>query len=1285
MRNVLFATLALLAFLIAGFAQTSTSGAIVGTVTDSSGAVIPKADVQLVNTDTSVTLNGSTNEGGQFTFPNLPPGSAYRISVKMAGFRTATLQAVSVEVNRTATLDINLEVGAENQVVEVSAANTALLQTQDAQIGNSISTDQIAKLPTLQRNVTELMNLQPGVVPTGQALGFRTTGAIDDQNTVTLDGVDITQVVVAGNTSVPTPADSVEEFRANVANPNATLDRASGGQITLVGRHGSNTLHAAGYGYFQNSVLNSNTWDNNTARVAKPNIDDKRYGFRAGGPIKKDKTFLFANYEARNFDAVAQLQRTVPTDTLKQGILRFPDSTGRIVSYDLKTATVCGPNGNLPCDPRGLGISPSSKAQLGLMPASNLNSGGDGFNTLSYLANIPTPIEDRYVVGRLDHIFSPRFTFNGSYTYFRRLQNYTLGSAGDISLIGTPQSVLLNPQRGTLATASITQQWKPTLLNITRFGFTRDVAPSGALSPADAARLLNIPGASTSAGNIALLLGGGTTAFLDSPIDQDTQRARFQASYNRSYQIYDDLTWIKGAHTFSVGGQFQAIPYRHDRADKVVGSLSSLVALADQGSFLQIPTINAPPTCGAAFTTNCLPASQVGNWNRFYAAVLGLVDNVGVLGVRDATLTPTPLGTNLINRTLSYANYFYGQDTWRITKSLTLYVGLSYGFQTAPSEQKGQQTVQIDLTTGKLVDPIAYLKQKETAAIQGQIYNPNFGWVPVKQAHTDVFSVDYGNVAPRASFAWNPGGDGWLGRIMGDRKTVIRGGYALIYDRSNLVQNVLIPMLGVGFGQNISVNGPLCTASGSPGRGCDTSVGTANPGLSAFRLGVDGSIPLPAFPATTVPVVPQNFAETLSFQVDPNSKNGRSHSVDLSIQRELPGNWLVDVAYVGRFGRHLAQAVNLTQSPYMFKDSASGQTFAQAYDAIRLSLRSGTPAAGIPAQPWFENQLKGIAALRGTATATAFVVNQNASNFSNGNVSNIFLNLGVARRALGLLPYNNDQSQMEFMRTYIGETNYNGLLLSVTKRYSRGLLVNLNYTFSRALDTDLSNQNNASFYPNSFHPGTEYGYSNFDRKHVFNANFVYDLPAGKGHKLSAGAFGNQIIGGWYISGIATLLSGVPLIVLDSSSSQSWGDATVLGAASGAIPLNLPSTGLRPPVRGTGFNLFTQGNAAINNFRTLRISEDTRAGRANPLRGLPLKNFDFSIGKNNHFTIHDREFTTRFTADMFNVFNHPNFANPTQSNLSLANPNNFGVVNSTFVPANRTSSARFIQLAIRVEF
>jgi len=165
-------------------------------------------------------------------------------------------------------------------------------------------------------------------------------------------------------------------------------------------------------------------------------------------------------------------------------------------------------------------------------------------------------------------------------------------------------------------------------------------------------------------------------------------------------------------------------------------------------------------------------------------------------------------------------------------------------------------------------------------------------------------------------------------------------------------------MLGVGFDQNIIVQAPLCNATGAGGAGCNAAAGIgSNPGLASFRIGVDGTLPTPVPTAVTSPVIPPpGYTETLSFQVDPQTKVGRSYNVDVSLQRELPGGVIVEAAFLGRYSRRLPQAVNLTSAPYMMKDSASGQTFAQAFDGIANALRAGQAA---PTEAWFETSCPG--------------------------------------------------------------------------------------------------------------------------------------------------------------------------------------------------------------------------------------------------------------------------------------------------------------------------------------
>jgi hypothetical protein len=1279
-------------------AQTSTTGRVIGTVTDATGAVVPKAEVELLNTATNVAQTSVTDAAGGYSFANVVPGT-YRLTVKLAGFRTATVSALTVEVNKSADVPIHLEVGGDKEVVEVTATATAQLQTTDAQLGNTLSTDNILRLPTLQRNATELMNLQPGVVAGGNGIMMRVSGAIDDQNTVTLDGIDITQNLVATNTSIPTPADSVEEFRASVSNQGATMARSSGGQITLIGRRGSNEWHWAVYEYLQNTDLNANTWDNN--RVGQPTaiIHDNRYGGRIGGAIKKNKTFFFDNYEARRFNSVYQTNRTVPTATLRQGIVQIQGPNG-VEQFNLKTANVCGPNGNQACDPRGLGMSPSVSAQFAQMPLPNLNGIGDGLNTSGYFVNVGVPTDTDFGVMRLDHIFNEKFTFNGSFTYYRIDQVGANQACNDISILnGNASCAVTNPGRAVVPTAQLTWQVSPTLINVFRAGWVRDTSQGNATSPTKAAGIVNTPGSQTAAGPVALLIGSGVSSFIDSPIDMDTQRARFQAAWQQDWQWIDDVTKIWGKHQFQFGAQVNKIPFTHARADKVIGSLTSLVATIDGNqTYLTIPSTNTPVACSGSVSANCIPSNQATNWGRYYASLLGMVDNVNVLSVRNANLQPQPLGTYIRDVTNQWATYMYAQDSWRIRPDLTLYYGVSYGWQTSPTEQNNLQTVMVNAATGQPITGPQYLQSKLQAATQGQIYNPTFGFATVGASHLPIYNVDYGSVGPRASLAWNPSASsGILNKIFGERKTVVRGGFAIVYDRSNTVQSVEIPMLGIGFDQNIIVQAPLCNATGPGGAGCSPGVGNANPGLSSFRVGVDGTLPLPTPSAATSPIIPAPGAETLSFQVDPNAKTGRSYNFDFSLQRELPGSMILEVAYVGRAGRDLPQAVNLNSAPYMFLDSGSGQTFAQAYDAIANALRTGKTA---PVEPWFENQFPGLAKAQGTASATAYIVGRNSANIIQGNVGSLFLNLDTYRRQLGLQAYNSDQAQVEFLRTYIGYSNYNAGIITLTKRMSHGFTISGNYTLSKALDDGLSNQNNAGFFSNSFNPAVQYGPSSYDRRSVFNFYYQYDLPAGKGHKLGGNAVVNAIFGGWYTSGIFTGWTGAPLKVAEGS--QVWGGgSSVIGATDYMVPTStLPSSSLNTSVgpstcsnslfngsvatslnKGTGLDMFSNPGAAYCSFGYIQLSSTGRTGSANPMRGLGFWNFDTRLGKTTSFGP-EGKYKLGYSADFFNIFNHHNFLTPSPS---FTSPATFGVITSTYTPPNRTNSARWIEMGLRLDF
>src|SRR5215472_13584180 len=752
--------------------QTSATGAVLGTVTDPAGAVAPGVTVEITNTATNEVRSTETNSAGQYVFPNVTPGT-YNLKFTKTGFATGTIPNIKVDVNKTLGFDMKLEIRKGAEIVEVSATAQAQLQTTDAQVGNDVSSAEIMNLPTLRRNAAALLTLQPGVSPgTGgfPRVGMRVAGAIDDQNVFTLDGIDVSDNVIGGIdaqtiASIPLGAESVEEYRVGVNNPNATFGRASGGQIAVISKTGTNNFHGATYWFHQNSALNANQWELNHTFNPKtgqpftpiPKQHDNRFGGRLGGPIWRDKTFFFFDYEGRRFPQQTTFNRLMPTSSLRAGILKFRDASGNIVSSDLRTSTLCG-SGTTACDPRGLGISPSVAALWALDPQGSdpTVAGADGLNTLGFVGTASAPLSTNFYTARIDHEVKKNWHFNGSYTYYQtKVVSGGQGAQYDLRS-GTPKATSTAPTDRDAIIAGLTGQITPHLVNTFRFGWVRDRETFNRLAPAATAALENIAGTGSSAGAIALapaLAAATTNPLVDAPIEVDTQRARFQNITGRNIQYLDDVSWIKGTHTLQFGGNVRHIPTLHIRNDKVVGSLASLEVLADAdvSTFLSsIPSSERPPTCAPAsggnpaVTTNCLQASDLQRWDRLYASTLGLVDNVGILTTRDGSLNPLPFGTPLINDTTLNALEFYAQDVWRIKPSLTLSYGLSYGWQTAPKEKLNRQTLVVDAKTLKPLTGPGYIAAKESAALAGQTFNPTLGFEPVKTAGRDVFNVDYG-------------------------------------------------------------------------------------------------------------------------------------------------------------------------------------------------------------------------------------------------------------------------------------------------------------------------------------------------------------------------------------------------------------------------------------------------------------------------------------------------------------------------------------------------------------
>lgn len=1265
-------TVLLLLFLTTSIhAQTAATATVVGTVTDPSGGVVAGASVMLVEPSTGVTRSTLTNDSGQYTFVTVPPGT-YRLTVSAPGFRQASVEQVKLEVAKAYTVDVQLEVGALTETVEVRAEARNELQTLDSTVGAVIQGESLLRLPTINRSAGALLTLQPLVTPsrgvsdtnlTGQVAGMRS-----DQNTFNLDGVDATDVTSgtsgyfsgaidwAGATpSIPIPLESIEEFRVSTTNANATFGRSSGGQVNLVTKRGTNQLHGSLYWYHQNDNLNANRWDSNRLGIRKPELKDNRFGTSLGGPILRNRLFLFGNYEGRRFPRANLVTRLVPSEELKRGILRFRDATGTIREYNVRQF-----------DPRGIGLSPVVSALWAKLPAGNDPGRGDGLNTLGFTAPGDNSIRMDFGVARMDYHLGSSWRLTSTYRYATQLET-ALGQVDIANLTGCGKPVCpggSTPVEPRFFSTTLAGALTPRLTSETNLGYRRGWWAYRRINP-----FPQVPGTAA-----ALMVAQGT---LDSGIDVDTQRARSRIWRDQTYSVNQNMSWMAGKHLVQFGGQAALFRVFHERDDKVIGSLTTPVYELNASNFISISSAARPPTCGGGITTNCLQPGDVQRWNDLFAAGLGMVDKGGLIVTRDGNLNNQPFGTpmRIFGRFQNYEGYI--NDIWRIRPTLTLTFGLTYNIQTPVTDDNGLQTVLINADTGQELVARELYQARRRAGDQGITYNPTIGYVPIRQyaRRKKIYDIDANNFAPRIAAAWNPQfTSGWLGRLFGDRKSVLRGGYAITYDRVNGVGVVMLPILGVGFSQTATCNAP--TASG----GCSSGTNEN----TAFRIGVDGDrVPIPTLAKPAVPIVPGIGGEALSFSIDPKMRIGKSQSINFTIQRELPGSMILEMGYVGRWSNQLPQNFQLNSMYLHFRDQASGQTFAQAFDGVALQLRRGTAASQVTPQPFFENQLRGLAQCN--PNCTAWLAASQTVRFVQGQVNNL-VNAINAVRPGG--PFYSRQVQDLFVRGSGGRANYNAGFLSLTRRGSN-LTYTLNYTFSKTLDQYGLNQENIGVSSTPYDLDVDYGPAVFDRTHVFNAQWFYQLPFGRGKRWSLTGIADKLAGGWYVGGIYTANSGLPLLA--GTHPQVFGGAQLFGGlAAGAVPVtpqkypnsavthlqvsgSVGSAGnVTATQRGSQVNLFADPGAVFNSLRQIEISRDFRHGR-NVFRGLPRWNLDLSLGKRTSIT---EGLNAVFSADFINALNRREFADPS---LSLFNPAAFGVITSQF------ASPRQIQLGLRFEF
>lgn len=1328
-RPTLFLLLLCVSASLSLWAQSTATGTLVGTITDQSGALVAGAQVSLADKTTGTARAVTTNNAGNYLFVDVNPGK-YDLTISKQGF-ASTKTSTEVKVGLTTTINMALQVGGSNTIVEVQAAGNDL-QMMNSTVGNDLNSATLDALPSIGRDVSTFVELQPGVSPEGSV-----AGTVNDQTFFSLDGGnnsndmdgnmstytntyagDPTGGVAAQNVYyltgsptgvMPTPQDSVEEFKVNTANQTADFDSSSGAEVKVVTKRGTNAWHGTGYEYYLDNNWSSNSWDNNFNGVSLPSFHYSRFGGAIGGPvIPKEilggKTYLFFNYEGFRFPNSETIFRNVPSPNLEQGLLT--DASGNTTSLQS-------------IDPMNIGIDPLvQQIWTKYEPKSNASchySLCDGTNVLGYSANLSLPQTSNFMATRLDHDFSDKWHFMSSYRYFKQKRatddQVDIGGFFKGDALGVPTSQSNDPQDAWFFVAGLTTNISPNFTNDFRYSFLRNWWEWG--------RAGDIPQAPGLGGALEIFSGEDRHQNL-APYNVNTQQTRTRFWDGHDQMFRDDLSLLKGNHLFQFGGMYQRNFNWHQRTDNGGGiNYQPVYLLGDGASGSQLAS--QLPFCDTSSISNC---------DSLTAAALGIISISQVAYTRSGsnlTLNP-PLTPAFDQSTIPYYNVYFS-DTWHLKKSFTLTYGLGWTLEMPPVEAAGKQVELVD-ASNQPVDTQAYLDSRKRAALQGQVYNPEVGFALVGNTGSGLkypYNPFYGEFSPRLAAAWNPhfAPDSWAGKIFGENSSVLRGGYGRIYGRLNGVDLVLVPLLGTGLIQPVQ-----CFSNLSNGMCAGTA--TASTG---FRIGINGmTAPLQTDPG----IAPSNtlvqpdypgfnaIAAGAGEALDPRFRPNVVDSFDLTYQRQLSRSLTLEVGYIGRRITHEYQPININAVPYMM--TMGGQQFQGAYVNIEKALGCAGPVsacgANVPStklpnsntpNPAYGNYINSIASqaflqsamlpgyCSGTfsngsgsyANCTAAVIDKELGNFTSQQVWSLWSDLdnggfnfprSMMNTPIPGSPFGS-QGQMTSgvaINASVGHGNYNGGFFTLKMADWKGLTMQSNFTWSKALGTGALVQATSAYTPNDpFNLNNMYGPQFFDRKFVYNTFLVYNPPFYTGQ---AGVKG-RLLGGWSFSPIFTAGSGQPIeIFTTTGDGQEFGggDNVNFFGLETAVPIGPIQSGHVYHTAGSsGFgdgglpvNIFKDPAAAYGSYRNPILGLDNR--NTSFLRGLPYWNLDFSIRKNVRVT---EQVALEFQGVFSNILNHNQFLDPW--GMGLFSPSSFGNLlgSAQEIPGGNRS----IQVGARVRF
>ena len=1241
------------------FAQL-TSSTLSGTVSGPDG-LLAGATVVVKDSQTGKETTIITNSEGGFRVPNLEVGT-YSVTVTSSGFKTSTTNGVKIDVNKDFALPITLELGNVSEVVTVTSG-AEIVNSVDAKISNSVSRKTLDDLPSLGRNPLNFVPLQAGAASNANSgtviNGIRTSGT----NT-TIDGINVQDNFIRSNATDFSPArptvDEVEEF--SVSSQNGADDGFGGAQIQFSTRRGGNDYHVRLFEFNRNSKLSANRFFNNSSGTLRPFRNLNQFGgnfsgplpflnFGEGGPVAisgKDKLFFFFSYEKLIDRQPADPQfSTVLTNAARSGGFTYnatvADPANGIVAGQLVTVNLFNPT--LAAATGIAGINPIVASRfLSRIPTGNSTLVGDQRNTTGVVVQqIFNPEQTNYTA-RIDYVVNSRNQLSGTY---RNASQTILRADIDNSFNQIPDVV--QPSDNPFLSIGLTSTIARNLTNEFRGGL-----------------FFSNPFFSRTVPN--------PTNFVTIPLVTNPENPfQNQGRDVKTYNFQDNVTAIFGNHSLRFGGQVQSV------------SIDAVNDVNTVATFALGTNINTPQISTTQFTNTSIFPGQVPTAQRAAAnsllAFLGGIVSAGSQGFNVETQTSGFVPGATQRRVFNYKAYgFSVADQWRATRDLTLNFGLRYDLYTALRTENGLalEPVITDINNPlpSLLNPLGTYQ-----FVGGNIGKPG-----------QFYNTDKNNFSPVVSFAYAPSFSGGIGRVLfGEKKTVLRGGYRISYINDELVRAPDNALLG--------------------NQGLALTVNAFNPVTNTTALNARiGSLPVIATPVFTGPnrtFAQNNVAAGLFgtvFAVDGNIKSPSVQEYSFGIQREVGFGTAVEIRYVGTRSKNLLRGIDFNQIDIRnngfsadFNRARANLVACQAFFAPAACPTGGGFNATVPGSQQL-TVFPNLGVLSGTngGLTNATVI----SNLLNGTTADLALiyQTNALQGTVRFLP--NPNTGVVDLLTNGAEFSYNSVQVDVRRRFSQGLALNANYTFSKNL-TNAVGTGQTRFEPllDLDNPSLDYSRADFDQTHKFNLLTSYELPFGQGRPYLNKGILSTLLGNFQIGAIVQIGSGSPLTITDARGTLNRagrsGRQTALTSLSFAelrslvgvyrtpngiffLPpevLGRNSDGsINSAIGGTGRGANGFGQAVFQGQRFFNNAPGTTSNLGRALFDSPARyNLDLSLIKRFVFK---EKYSIQIQGDLFNTFNTTNFF--ANSQFSDINSTNFGRLDNSF-------SARVVQLALRLNF